>query len=97
MCFCFAHVAVVSPTRRFPDKLYLRGRRVTAAQYLGLHNTAPEKEFFFGSELSTLDPTGGRRQWWSLNEVLTRLREVYTGTLTVRPPTSSFNLTLTFM
>lgn len=48
----------------------------------GLHNTAPGRKFFFGSELATLDPTGGRRQWWSLHEVLTRLREVYTGTLT---------------
>ena len=90
MCVCIVYVLFVL-TPRFPDKLYLRGRRVTAAQYLGLHNTAPEKKFFFGSELSTLDPTGGRRQWWSLNEVLTRLREVYTGTLTVRKKGGKMN------
>ena len=67
----------------YPDELFLRGRRVTPAQYLGLHNTAPGRKFFFGSELATLDPSGlGRKKWWSLDEVLTRCAEVYTGTLT---------------
>jgi 2-oxoglutarate dehydrogenase E1 component len=65
----------------YPKNLHIRGRRVTPAQYLGLHDTDPTRRFYFGNELATLDPNG-RSQWWSLDEVLSRLRDVYCGTLT---------------
>jgi 2-oxoglutarate dehydrogenase E1 component len=66
------------------DTLFLRGRRVTPAQYLGLHDVDRDRKFYFGNELASLDPRGKgqRKQWWTLNEVLTRLRTIYCGTLT---------------
>ena len=37
-----------------------------AAVRPGLHDTERTRRFYFGNELSTLDPNGGRSQWWSL-------------------------------
>jgi 2-oxoglutarate dehydrogenase complex dehydrogenase (E1) component-like enzyme len=65
----------------FPDRLTLRGRRVNPGQYLGLHDTRPDRQFYFGSELTSLDPNR-RRRWWSLDEIVRRLRATYCGTLT---------------
>ena len=64
----------------FPNDLYLRGRKVNVGQYLGLHDPSPEKRFFLGNECKSLDPDG-RRQWWTVEELMTRLRAVYCGTL----------------
>ena len=65
----------------YPDGLFLRGRRVNAGQYLGLHDARPEREFYFGDELATLDAVTPDRKWWSLDDVLRRLRAAYCGTL----------------
>ena len=65
----------------YPDGLFLRGRKVNAGQYLGLHDARPEREFYFGDELTTLDATRKNRAWWSLDDVLLRLRAAYCGTL----------------
>ena len=65
----------------YPDGLFLRGRRVNAGQYLGLHDARPEREFYFGDELATLDAVQTDRRWWSLDDVLRRLRAAYCGTL----------------
>jgi 2-oxoglutarate dehydrogenase E1 component len=64
----------------FPNDLYLRGRKVNVGQYLGLHDPSPEKQFFLGNECKSLDPDG-RAQWWTVEELMTRLRAVYCGTL----------------
>ena len=65
----------------FPDRLTLRGRRVNPGQYIGLHDTRPDRQFYFGGELTSLDPDR-RRRWWSLDEIVRRLRATYCGTLT---------------
>ena len=33
------------------DTLFLRGRRVTPAQYLGIHDVDPDRKFYFGNEV----------------------------------------------
>ena len=65
----------------YPDGLFLRGRKVNAGQYLGLHDARPEREFYFGDELTTLDAVAPNRKWWSLDDILKRLRAAYCGTL----------------
>ena len=65
----------------YPDGLFLRGRKVNAGQYLGLHDARPEREFYFGDELTTLDAVETNRKWWSLDDILKRLRAAYCGTL----------------
>ena len=65
----------------YPDGLFLRGRKVNAGQYLGLHDARPEREFYFGDELTTLDAVHKNRAWWSLDDILLRLRAAYCGTL----------------
>jgi 2-oxoglutarate dehydrogenase complex dehydrogenase (E1) component-like enzyme len=65
----------------YPDGLYLRGRRVNPGQYLGLHDTRPDREFYFGEELVSLDPRR-RKRWWTLDEILRRMRAAYCGTMT---------------
>ena len=65
----------------YPDKLYLRGRKVNPGQFLGLHDTRPHREFFFGDELLTLSSDKVKKQWWSLDEILKKLRGAYCGTL----------------
>ena len=50
-------------------------------QYIGLHDTRPDRQFYFGGELTSLDPDR-RRRWWSLDEIVRRLRATYCGTLT---------------
>ena len=59
----------------FPDRLTLRGRRVNPGQYIGLHDTRPDRQFYFGGELTSLDPDR-RRRWWSLDEIVRRRRDV---------------------
>ncbi|EEH54505.1 uncharacterized protein MICPUCDRAFT_19691, partial [Micromonas pusilla CCMP1545] len=46
------------------------GYEAMETSYLGLHDVDPDRKFYFGNE------------WWTLNEVLTRLQTIYCGTLT---------------